>query len=42
MAAGVYYVQCESGEKTKGTDDFDLVLKGGKWKIISAECAGFR
>jgi len=37
LAAGVYYLQCESGEKTKGTDDFDLVLKGGKWKIISAE-----
>lgn len=42
MAAEVYYLQCESGEKTKGTDDFDLVLKDGKWKIISTECAGFR
>jgi len=42
VAAEVYYLQCESGEKTKGTDDFDLVLKDGKWMITSAECAGFR
>ena len=41
VAAEVYYLQCESGERLKGTDDFDLVFKDGKWKITSAEGPNF-